>query len=211
VAPSLDIPAAFGHISDQVRLGAQMRSGLVAVTFLISLVGIVALAQQPTPGRMADVIHDGWYFRGNAPADAEARRGGTDGTAVVVDCHNGSPRVMVFWRDASLPSGAVTTTKAIEATFQFTKRSIASALTQHFDTQRQLQAFGEHVTSAPPNAAPISEHINFDGAEAMKVMDLFRSMDHVSVSAYDLGPPVAFDLAGAPAAIDQLLSVCSRH
>jgi hypothetical protein len=211
VARSLDFPAAFGHSPIGYSKVARMRYGFVAVTCLISLVGIVAWAQQPSPGRMEDVTHEGWYFRGRTPADAEAREGGTNGTALVVDCHNGTPRVMVFWREASLPSGVATSTSAIEATFQFTKRSLASLLTQRLDTEQQVRASGERVTSAPPNAPPISEHVNVDGAEAMKIVDLFRSMDQVSVSADGLGPPVVFQLAGAPAAVAQLVSVCSSR
>jgi hypothetical protein len=181
----------------------------VTSSALLLLWAATALAQQPTSGQMEDVVHDGWYFRGSTAGDAAARVGGPSG-ALVVDCHGTVPRVIVFFRETGLPYGAVTTTRAVQVTFRWSKRSLASAVTSQFDRDQVQLASGQQISSGRAGEPPISEHVNFDGAQAMKIVASLKSMDHVSINATDLGQPLAFELRGAEPVIDQMLTICSK-
>jgi hypothetical protein len=183
---------------------------LSAGALVLSACTATALAQQPTPGRMADLVHDGWYFRGNSPTDSEARIGGPNATALVVDCNGTVPRVIVFLQEAGVPYGITTASQPTGVTFRFTKRSVASIVTSRFDTEQSLQVPGQQISAGLPDRPPISQHVNIDGAAATKVIALMQSMDHVSISAVGLGQPLQFELRGAGPAIDQLTAVCSK-
>lgn len=184
--------------------------GLATGTFLLAFRGGTVLAQQPTPGRMEDTLHDGWYFRGNSRADFEARIGGPNETALVVDCNGTAPRVIVFLRESSVPYGTKSAAEATGIAFRFAKRSIASIVTSRFDTRQSLQVTGEQISAGLPDQPPITEHVNIDGTAATKVVALMKSMDRVSISAVGLGQPMEFGLQGAGPAIDQLIAVCSK-
>jgi hypothetical protein len=171
-----------------------------------------ALAQKVNPG-IDRLLHDGWYFTGSTRADAEARIAGENGTALVVDCQASAPRLMVFFRNNPLPPGTqgkVTSTQAIELTFHFHKRSVASSVISYFDTEKTEEAFGEQITYGGEGAPANSEHVNIVGAQAMNVVALMKTMDQVSAGAAATGQPVSFPLNGAAPVIDQVLDICTK-
>jgi hypothetical protein len=180
--------------------------------FLLLLGAAPASAQTPAGG-IDGLIHDGWFFRGSTRADAEARMAGPNGTALVVDCQEKAPRVMIFFRNKPLPAGsslnATTTKNSIELTFHFLKRGVASGITSYFDKDNVQAAFGELISSGRAGEPVSSEHVNFVGAQASGLLAQLKSMDSVSAGAQALGQPLTFELKGAAPMIDRVLAICS--
>jgi hypothetical protein len=188
------------------------RMGSVLLFGLLAAGPAPTLAQSGDPG-IQRLLHDGWYFSGSTRADAEARIFGENGTALAVDCQVGTPRVIVFFRENTLPPGnydKVTRTQPVELTFHFRKRNAASSVTSYFDTEKTEAAFGEQVSYGREGAPASGEHVNIVGAEAMKLLALMKTMDEVSAGAAATGQPVSFRLNGAPPVIDQVLAICAK-
>src|SRR5713226_3631530 len=163
-----------------------------------------ALAQMTLDRRVDDLFHDGWYFRGSTRADAEARISGGNRTALVVDCKGNAPRVMVFFRNDTMPLNAVTTTSSVKLTFHFLKRGVTSWITSYFDKDSVQNVVGEQIASGMPGLPATIEHVNFIGTQASTILTHLKSMDSVSAGADALGQPATFDLNGAGPVIDHV-------
>jgi len=177
------------------------------------LLGAPCASAQTLETNMEDRLHDGWYFRGSTRANAEARIGGKNGTALLVDCKDSAPRILVYFRSIISAPGAslseTTTKRSIELTFQFQKRTIVSGLTSYFDKESVLAVPAEHISSGKPGEPPGRELVSILGGRVAGVLSQLKSSDSVSVGASSLGQPLNFELKGAAGAIDKALAVCS--
>jgi hypothetical protein len=173
------------------------------------LLGATPALAQTLERRVDDLFHDGWYFKGSTRRDAEARIFGGNGTALVVDCKDSAPRVMVFFRDGAMPWNAVTTRNMVKLTFHFLKRGVTSWITSYFDKDSVQNVVGEQIASGMRGMAATIEHVNFIGPQASTIVSQLKTMDGVSAGADALGQPVTFDLKGAAPAIDHVLAICS--
>jgi hypothetical protein len=179
----------------------------------LALLGAPCASAQTLETKMEDAQHDGWYFRGSTRANAEARIGGKNGTALLVDCKDTAPRVIVYFRSiASAPGASLseTITKIpIGVVFQFQKRSFLSGLTSYFDKESVVSVPAEYVSSGRPGEPLTRELVSFLGGHVAGIVRQLKSMDGVSVDAPWLGQSLNFELKGATAAIDKALAVCT--
>lgn len=177
------------------------------------LFAVLPASAQVSGTQIDDMLNKGWYFRGSARADAEARIAGANGTSLFVDCRGSAPRVVIVFRNQAPRAGASltesTAKKTVEVAFRFMKRSFVSGVTSYFDNEDVRHLRGEYISAAQPGEPPTREQVNFAGEQAPAILSQLKSMDSVSVGAPSLGQPMTFDLKGAAAVIDRVLGVCA--